>query len=178
MYDLWPWFLILGIFLIILSGLLAGGLHETNPWIWTAFIAGAILILIGTILGVIAWSKSIKIVSSSVPSSVSSTPVSINNCPDIKNSVPLVTSHTTHKVDPISSNSNSFNNGFNFNNNLNGNNLNSQPIDYNEYRYASPVASPVGTPVGTPTPLKINIPQAQRGFSATNMQISSLAPEM
>lgn len=169
MYDLWPWFLILGIFLIILSGLLAGGLHETNPWIWAAFIAGAILILIGTILGVIAWSKSIKIVSST--SSVSSS-VPVNDCPDIpvKNSVPLVTSHTTHKVDPISSNSNSFN----FNNNLNGNNLNSQPIDYNEYRYASPV----GTPVGTPTPLKINIPQAQRGFSATNMQISSLAPEM
>lgn len=160
MYDLWLWPLILGIFLIILSGLLAGGLHETNHWIWAAFIAGAILTLIGVILGIIAWSKEIKVNQSSVsintttritPTSPTSPITPINNTNLIMDPPSLedvaVTS-TNMPVIPAATLS---------------------PINYNEYRYASPI--------GSPTPLKINIPQAQRGFTPTNIQLSSLAPD-
>lgn len=167
MYDLWPWFLILGIFLIILSGLLAGGLHETNPWIWAAFIVGAILILIGVILGIIAWSKEIQVTHSSSPFVPNILPNTSNIPPNVTD-VPINMSDHDCRYVPV--NNSPIVNSYTTSNNNSNYFSNSPPIDYNEYRYASPV--------GTPTPLKINIPQAQRGFTATNLQISSLAPEI
>lgn len=172
----WIWPLILGLFLIILSGLLAGGLHETNSWIWTAFIVGAILVLIGAVLAIIAWTKEIRVLrmnnglnGSNGPVTNSVSTPSVNNFgldnldlddPGYANMNSLIAPSPTPLVDPIR---------------VSPNNSvvlkeQTEPIDYNNYRYASPI--------GTPSKTVINLPQAQRGFSASNLQISSLAPEL
>jgi len=43
------------------------------------------------------------------------------------------------------------------------------------YKYTSPINSS-GSNIGTPTMVSMNLPQAKRGFSATSLELNSLAP--
>ena len=53
--SFWFWLLILGIFLILFAAILAGGLQETNNWVWGLFVVGSILAVLGIIFAMIAW---------------------------------------------------------------------------------------------------------------------------
>ena len=114
----WFWLLILGVFLILLASLIAGGRKEVNGWIWGIFIAGAVLAILGIIFAIVAWSRA--------------TPCYVEPACDVVNSP-------------------------------------------SQFVPSSP--SSLISPMGTPTRISSNVPQAQRGFSTTNLDLSQLSPK-
>ena len=141
----WFWLLIIGIFLVILAGLLSGCMNETHGWMWGLFVVGVIFILIALVIALIGFVKNLKI-------NVTETHVS-----------PYYAS---------SMNTNSLNRSSAYEPNL------VTSGDNNKSVYASLPVSRTVSPMATPSRSVINIPQAQRGFTATNIQISSLSPDL
>ena len=54
--SFWFWLLIIGIFLILFAALIAGGMKETNNWVWGLFVVGAVFAVLGIIFAIVEWS--------------------------------------------------------------------------------------------------------------------------
>ena len=137
------WLLILGIFLMVLAGILAGGMQETTGGMWVLFAVGLILTLVCLVWILIDWSKDVEIDRTST---TQATYFSTGNVvvPYVPSPV-LVTPTEVAVMPPIAT-------------------------------YAQPILPQYNSPIGIPSKTAMNIPQAQRGFTSTNMQLSSLSP--
>lgn len=154
----WFWLLIIGLLLILTALLIGGGMKKITGWVWVIFIIGAVLAVLGIIFAIYEW-------------------FSIQNC--VEKVVEQSCSKNVAETNPIS------------------------PVNYYERKVSSPmrqitpIRSPEistmrtnevpqirkietsqipSSPIKTPSVVKSNVPQAQRGFATTSMDISSLSP--
>ena len=151
--------LLFGSFLILAVVLTAGGIKEMHGWLYVGLIMGILLAIAGIIIAIIGMRQDNYIEKTDSPSLISSEPInssmssmsSMSSTVDTPSDVTEMTS--TSSMSPMSSTSSTTST---VSSNFKG-----------EQMYS---------PIGTPTKTSINVPQAQRGFSTTGIEISSLAP--
>ena len=170
----WFWILLLGLLLMIVASLVAGGYCEMNGWAWTFYILGIILVILGVVLGVWAWSKSGEQKSvndcahnyqpSPAYNHMQHSPLTFTKeqvSPHFTYSHHPYTPHSPHvtpsipvvQVSPL-------------------------PVMRSVVAPISPQSQVVQSvsPLVTPTLTSSNIPQAQRGFATTAVDLSALSP--
>ena len=175
----WFWILLVGLLLMIVASLVAGGYCEMNGWAWTFYILGIILVILGVGLGLWAWSKSgekkeINYTHNYQPSHspythIQHSPLTFTQeqvSPHFTYSHHPYTPHSPHvtpsipvvQISPLPV-------------------MRTLPI-------AAPISSPIVSPqvvqsvspLITPSVTSSNIPQAQRGFATTAVDLSALSP--
>jgi MFS family permease len=148
----WFWILLLGLLLILIGALIAGGTKEFSGWVWGLFITGIIIAIIGIILGIVEWNKTESYIN-------------ILPCPKIVG-IEENTSCNRNYSQPIIS---SYQHYPTF--------QNSQNFVQNSPQFSPQLNSiQTSSPLSTPTKVTTNIPQAQRGFSTTSLNLSALSP--
>jgi Na+/melibiose symporter-like transporter len=157
--SFWFWLFIIGIALILLAALIGGGMKKVTGWIWALFIVGVVLALLGVIFAFVA-------IRNAKP------------CVEERNELPCPNLYSTSGEPigcPLAKKSQNYN--YASPNVVNSpNNINNAAVSPNKVNSPNKANSAAVSPLGTPTLVSSNIPQAQRGFATTSLNISALAP--
>lgn len=161
--SVWFWILLFGLLLILIGALIAGGTKEFNGWFWGFLIAGIIIALVGILIAFMNWNCDTRISSNKSLIETSQYNPSMKNSPMYHSSLNIPSNSSAH----ITSNSPI--------------QIQSSPMQNPPIQITSPLtslesSSPIISSI-TPTVVSKNIPQAQRGFSTTSLDISSLSPD-
>jgi glucan phosphoethanolaminetransferase (alkaline phosphatase superfamily) len=152
LYSFWFWLLIFAILSILIAAIIDRGMEKTNGWIWGLFIFGCVLALLGVVLAFYEWKKSASL-DSVTPSMSSASMVTPSMTSTSLVSPSLVSPSLYSSPSSLSTPSSSP----------------SLSTSFSPSYYKSM------SPMGTPTYSSVNIPQAQRGFSTSNCELSQLS---
>ncbi len=160
------WVLLIGLLLMIIASLIAGGYCEMNGWAWTFYVLGIILVIVGVALLLWSWNKGDKkavtencVQPQHLHLNTQHSPLTFTQdvSPRFTYSQHHYTPHSPHSIPVISET------------------VKSVPVIITR-----PISVPSTfqsvSPAVTPTLISSNIPQAQRGFATTAVDLSALSP--
>lgn len=148
--SFWFWILLLGLLLILIGALIAGGTKQFSGWVWGLFIVGIVMALIGLLIGILSWNSN-KNIGNVLPCP-KITEMQVNEGPGCNSPSRLENSY----IPNLSTNTSLNTKSPSINENLSRNISSSPPM--------------------VPTKVSTNIPQAQRGFATTSLNLSALSP--
>jgi hypothetical protein len=162
--SFWFWILLLGLLLILVGALIAGGTKEFSGWVWGLFIAGIVIALIGLLIGILSWNSNRA--TANVLPCPKITDMQVNEGCNSYQASPMYSPAYSPMYSPASPASPAYSPTYS-NKSLTANSINPQ-ISLNENISSSPPM--------VPTKVSTNIPQAQRGFATTSLNLSALSP--